>query len=120
MFWIFFSRNWLEKFCFTATLIIEHYPLLFLPSTESVFYRDSSSYEGITNQIIWNNKYILGVGKSIFQSVFYNLGILKVGDLVSSDGVFLKNDEILNSSFSPWHSFSLMGVLDAIPKGMAF
>ena len=77
---------------------------------------DSSSYEGIMNEIIWNNKYILSQGKSIFQSVFCNLGILKVGDLVSRDGVLLKSDKILNSSFSPCHSFSLMGVLDAIPK----
>ena len=54
--------------------------------------------------------------RSIFQSVFYNLGILKVGDLVSREGVFLKSDKILNSSFSPCYSFSLTGVLDAIPK----
>ena len=77
---------------------------------------DLSSYEGITNQIIWNNKYILSEGKSFFQSGFYNLGILKVGDLVSRDGVFLNSDKILNSSFSPCHAFSLMGILDAIPK----
>ena len=77
---------------------------------------DSSSYAGIMNQIIWNNKYILSEGKSFFQSVYYNRGILKVGDLVSRDGVFLKSNKILNSSFSPCHSFSLMGVLDAIPK----
>ena len=68
------------------------------------------------NQIIWNNKYILSAGKSIFKFVFYNLGILKVGDLVSKEGVFLKSDKILNSTFSPCYSFSLMGVLDAIPK----
>ena len=77
---------------------------------------DSSSYEGIMNQIIWNNKYILSDGKFIFQSVFYNLGILKVGDLVSREGVFLKSGKILNSSFAPCYAFSLMGVLDAIPK----
>ena len=29
---------------------------------------------------------------------------------------FLKSDKIRNSSFSPCYSFSLMGVLDAIPK----
>ena len=77
---------------------------------------DSTSYEGIMNQIIWNNKYILSQGKSIFQSFFYNLGILKVGDLVSREGVFLRSDKILNSSFSPCYYFSLMGVLDTIPK----
>lgn len=68
------------------------------------------------NQIIWNNKYILSEGKSIFQPVFYNQGILKVGDLVSKEGVFLKGDKILNSSLSPCYSFALMGVFDAIPK----
>ena len=41
------------------------------------------------NQIIWNNKYIFSEGKSIFEALFYNLGILKVGDLVSREGVFL-------------------------------
>ena len=75
-----------------------------------------SSYEGIMNQIIWNNKYILSEGKSFFQLVFYNREILEVGDLVSRDCVFLKSNKILNSSFSPCHSFSLMGVLDAMPK----
>ena len=66
------------------------------------------------NQIIWNNKYTLSEGKSIFQSVFYNLGILKVGDLFSKEDAFLKSDKILNSSFSPCYSFALMGVFDAI------
>ena len=59
---------------------------------------DSSSYEGIIYRIIWNNKYILSEGKSIFKLVFYNLGILKVRDLVSTEGVF------------PCYSSSLMGV----------
>ena len=77
---------------------------------------DSSSYEGIMNQIVWNYRYILNEGKSIFLSVFFHLGILKVGELVSKEGVFLKSDKILNSSFSPCYFFSLMGILDAIPK----
>ena len=50
------------------------------------------------NQIIWNNKYILSEGKSIFQSVFYNLGILKVGDLVSREGVFVKSYKMFNNA----------------------
>jgi len=88
-----------------------------LQALSSITNYDSSSYEGLMNQIIWNNKYILSEGKSIFQSVFYNLGILKVGDLVSKEGVFLKSDKILKSSFSPCYSFALMGVfgcLDAL------
>ena len=77
----------------------------------------SSSYERIMNQIIWNNKHVLSEGKSIFQSVFSVYPrILKVGDLVSKEGVFIKNEKILNSSFCPCYSFALMGVFDAISK----
>ena len=112
-----------EKFLFQCNF--DHQTL---PITLPNFYReclqawslvtnyDSASYEGIMNQIIWNNKYILSEGKSIFKLVFYNLGIFKVGDLVSKEGVFLKSDKILNSSLSPGYFFSLMGVFDAIPK----
>ena len=42
------------------------------------------------NQIIWNNKYILSEGKSIFQPIYYKQGILKVGNLVSNEGIFSK------------------------------
>ena len=59
-----------------------------LQALSSMTSYDSSSYEGIMNKIIWNNKYILSEGKLIFQSVFYNLEILKVGDLVSREGFF--------------------------------
>ena len=123
MFWIFISRKWVGNFCFNAK-----FDNRTLPITLPIFYReclqawssftnyDSSSYEGLMNKIIWNNKYIIRQGKSIFQSFFYNLGILKVGDLVSKEGVFLKSDKILNSSLSPCNSFALMGVFDAIPK----
>ena len=50
------------------------------------------------NQIIWNNKYILSEGKSIFQPIFFKQEILKVGDLVSKEGIILKSDKILSSS----------------------
>ena len=75
-----------------AILIFKHYPSLFLPSIENT----------------------LSEGKSIFSVGFYNQGIREVGYLVSKEGVFLKSDKILNSSFC--YSFGLMGVVDAIPK----
>ena len=59
---------------------------------------DSTTYKGIMNQIIWNNKYILSEGKSIFQPIFFKQEILKVGDLVSKEGIILKSDKILSSS----------------------
>ena len=55
--------------------------------------------------------FFLSEGKSIFQSLFYNLGIPKVGDLVSKE-----DDKILNSTSSPCYSFALLGVFDAIPR----
>ena len=77
-------------------------------------YHDSSSYEGKMNQIIWNNKYIF---RSIFQPVFNNQGVLKVDDLISKEGVFLKSDKILNSSF-PWPLLVLCryGCFDSLPN----
>jgi len=77
---------------------------------------DSSTYKGIMNQIIWNNKYILSERKSIFQPIFYKQGILKVDDLVSKEGIFLKSDKILSSSLSPGYLFALMGLFDTIPN----
>ena len=38
----------------------------YLQAWSSMTNYDSSSYEGIMNQIIWNNKYILSEGKFIF------------------------------------------------------
>ena len=62
---------------------------------------DLSSYEGTRNQIMWNNKFILREGKSFFPvSFLYNLGICKVDEVVSKEGIFLKSDRILNSFFS--------------------
>lgn len=62
------------------------------------------------------NNFFLSEGKSIFQLLFYNLGIPKVGCLVSKEDVFLKSDKSLNSPSSPCYSFALLGVFDAIPK----
>jgi len=81
---------------------------------------DSSSYEGIMNQIIWNNKYILSEGKSFFHSVFYNRGILKVGDQWFLGTVFfLKVTKFLNLFF-PLSLLFPNGCSWCYTKGMAF
>ena len=77
---------------------------------------DPVSYEDIMNQIIWNNKHILSDGKSSFREFFYNQEIVKVGDLVSKEHVFLKSDKILRAKLLPSHLFVLMGVVNAIPS----
>ena len=67
------------------------------------------------NQVIWNNKNILSQGKSIYQHLFRNCGIVKVGDLVSNDRSFLKSEKVIRARLSPSQLFSLMGIVNADP-----
>ena len=48
---------------------------------------------------------------------FHNIcGISKVGDLVSSDNIFLRSGKVLNAKLTPSQFFLLMGVVSAIPN----
>lgn len=56
------------------------------------------SYEDIMNQLVWNKKYILSEGKSLYHSFLHNTcGISEVGDLVSKDNIFLGSEKVLNA-----------------------
>ena len=69
------------------------------------------------NQLVWNNKYTLSDGKSLYHAFFHNTcGISKVGDLVSKDNIFLGNGKTLNSKLTPSLYFLLLGVVSAIPN----
>ena len=75
------------------------------------------SYEDIMNQFVWNNKYILSEGKSLYHAFLHNTcGISKVGDLVSKDNIFLGSEKVLNAKLTPSQYFLLMGVVSAIPN----
>ena len=66
---------------------------------------------------MWNNKYTLSDGKSLYHAFFHNTcGIIKVGDLVSKDNIFLGNGKTLNSKLTPSLYFLLLGVVSAIPN----
>ena len=67
------------------------------------------SYQDIMNQVVWNNKYILGLGKPIYHPFFRNHGLNKVGDLVSKDHIFLKSTKILGAKLTLSQRFVLMG-----------
>ena len=69
----------------------------------------------VMNQVIWNNKNILSQEKSIYQHLFHNCGIVKVGDLVSKDRSFLKSKKVIRAQVLPSQLFSLMGIVNAIP-----
>ena len=75
------------------------------------------SYEDIMNQFVWNNKYILREGKSLYHAFLHNTcGISKVGDLASKDNIFLGSEKVLNAKLTPSQYFLLMGVVSAIPN----
>jgi len=68
------------------------------------------------NQFVWNNKYILSGGKSLYHAFLHNTcGISKVGDLISKDNIFLGSEKVLNAKLTPSQHFHLMGVVSAIP-----
>ena len=106
-----------------------HFDCRNLPISMLIFYKDRLDawsiltekevclYEDIMNQLLWNNKYILSEGKSLYHPFFHNAyGISKVGDLVSRDNTFLGSGKILIAKLTPNQYFFLMGVVSAIPN----
>ena len=99
-----------------------------LPISLPVFYKDCleawssltnkevNSYEDIMSQVVWNNKHILCQGKSLYQAFLHKSGIIKVGDLVSKDGLFLKSEKLLKAKITPNQLFFLMGIVDSLPS----
>lgn len=74
------------------------------------------SYDDVVNQTIWNNKHILIEKRYCFIKYLADDGILKIRDLISNTGRFLKSEKILGLQLSPIHYFKLMGVINAIPN----
>lgn len=69
------------------------------------------------NQLVWNNKYILSYGKSLYRVFFHDAcGIGKVGDLVSKDTIFLGSEKIFNTKLTAGQYFLLLGVVSATPN----
>ena len=88
-----------------------------LDAWSSLTRKEVYSYEDIMNQFVWNNKYILSEGKSLYHAFLHNTcGISKVGDLVSKDNIFLGSEKVLNAKLTPSQYFLLMGVVSAIPN----
>ena len=67
------------------------------------------------NEIIWNNRFICIDKKSVYRSDFVNLGIIKVGGLITDNNIFLHEDP--NVTISPEQRFFIMGVVHALPSG---
>lgn len=79
--------------------------------------KEACSHENMMNQLVWNNKYILSNGKSLYRVFFRDTcGIGKVGDLVSKDTFFLGSEKIFNTKLTAGQYFLLLGVVSATPN----
>ena len=66
------------------------------------------------NEIIWNNRFICIDKKSVYRSDLVNLGIIKVGDFITDNNLFLHEDPYV--TISPKQRFFIMGVVHSLPS----
>ena len=71
------------------------------------------TFNDVMNEIIWNNRLICIDKKSVYRSDLVNLGIIKVGDLITDNNLFLHED--LCVAISPEQRFFIMGVVHSLP-----
>ena len=72
------------------------------------------TFNDIMNEIIWNNKFICIDNKSVYRNDLVNLGIVKVGDLITDNNLFLHEDPYV--PISPEQRFFIMGVVHSLPS----
>jgi len=72
------------------------------------------TFNDIMNEIIWNNKFIYIDKKSVYRNDLVNLGIVKVGDLITDNNLFLYEDPY--APISPEQRFFIMGVVHSLPS----
>ena len=72
------------------------------------------TFNDVMTEIIWNNRFICIDKKSIYRSDLFNLGIIKVGDLITDNNIFLHED--LSATISPGQRFFIMGVVHSLPS----
>lgn len=76
--------------------------------------RTPVTFNDVMNEIIWNNRFICIDKKSVYRSDLVNLGIMKVGDLITDNNLFLHED--LSVQISSEQRFFIMGVVHALPS----
>ena len=73
-----------------------------------------TSLNDVMNEIIRNNRFICIDKKSVYRSELVNLGIIKVGDLITDNNLFLHEDPCVTTS--PEQRFFIMGVAQSLPS----
>ena len=66
------------------------------------------------NEIIWKNRFICIDKRSVHKRNLVNLGIIKVGDLITDNNLFLHEDPCVTTS--PEQRFFIMGVAQSLPS----
>ena len=72
------------------------------------------TFNDIMNEIIWKNKFICIDKKSVYRNDLVNLGIVKVGDLITDNNFLLHEDPYV--PISPEQRFFIMGVVHSLPS----
>ena len=65
--------------------------------------------------ILWNNKAICIDGKSVYNNNLANIGILRIGDLISENNKLITKYKLRELNISPLDAFRLTCVIEALP-----
>ena len=79
-------------------------------------FRDTIDAKEIQQEILWNNRFIMISGKSIYYKTWVKRGILKVRDLFDTQGQFLCFEDFKCKFGIRCTFLDYAGVLAAIPK----
>ena len=65
--------------------------------------------------MLWNNKGIRIDGKTVYNNSLANMGILRIGDLISEDNKLITKYMLRELNITPLHAFKLTRVIEALP-----
>ena len=60
-----------------------------------------SSLSEITNQVLWNNKFICIESRSVYNKKLLDAGLVKIGDLYDERGQLTKGGNVVSCSVTP-------------------
>ena len=75
--------------------------------------RTPVAFNDVMNEIIWNNRFICIDKTSVYRNDLVNFGIIKVGDLITDNNLFLHEDPYV--TLYPEQRFFIMGVVHSLP-----
>ena len=83
------------------------------------YYKEiTKRYEG--ESIIWNNRYILIEGKSIFWKDWFDNGIVHIHDLMNTNGTWMSFDQFSNKYNVRTNFLKYLGILSAVKHAIKF